>query len=85
MPNLDYLRWEWKQYWDVWYFEPGRMTALYLTVIFLGLMVLHTTQLYLSERNGPRNKPLRRKLYWDAVIFTLSLYAASAQVFDLES
>ena len=81
MLNLDYLRWEWKQYWDVWYFEPGRMIPLYLTAIFLGLIVLHTTQLYLSEHSGPRNKPLRRKLYWDAVIFSLSSYAVTIQVF----
>ena len=81
MSNLDYLRWEWKQYWDIWYFEPGRITPLYLTAIFLGLIVLHTTQLYQSERNGPRNKPLRRKLYWDAVIFSLSSYAVTIQVF----
>ena len=81
MPNLDYLRWEWRQFWELWYFDPGRILPLYLAAIFLGLMVLHATQLFLSERHGIRNKPLRRKFYWDAVLFFLAAYGMSLPVF----
>lgn len=81
MANLDYLRWEWNQYFELWYFEPSRMLSLYVAASSFGLMVLHGIQLFRAERCGAGNKLLRRKFSWDVGIFVISLLVLCLPVF----
>lgn len=76
MPNLEYIRWEWKQYIGVWFYCPVQALSLYLAAIFFGLTILHGSQLFRSERHRARNKPLRKKFYWDIGITFVSMYVS---------